>query len=308
MRIVTQVEEMAGAAPVALAVGMFDGVHLGHQTLLKTAKAYAENHGGAPWVLSFDSHPLRVLDPESAPRMLCTTGQKLELFADAGMAGCLLLSFTPSFSRISADDFLTRLRGAMPSLGAVVSGENWRFGHRARGDVSLLKAMAAELGFEALVPTPVMWRDVPISSSRIREAIRLANLSEARSMLGRWPSLRASVVHGLKRGRKLGFPTANLDVAEAMVPPDGIYAGRAFIGDQSFTAAVYIPRDERAHPAAVEVHVLDHQDDLYGREITVELIDRIRPDDRRFEDDRDLVDQITRDIEDVRRVVAREEA
>jgi riboflavin kinase/FMN adenylyltransferase len=303
MRIVTQFEALAEVAPVAMAVGMFDGVHRGHQILLKTAKDCAGQHGGDPWVLSFDSHPLRVLDPESAPRMLCTTGQKLDLFAGAGMEGCLLLTFTQEFSMMPAEVFLRAWVEAVPSLRAVVAGENWRFGHRARGDVRLLKAVAPELGFEALVPTPVMWRDVPISSTRIREAIRLANLSEARSMLGRWPSLRAPVIHGLKRGRKLGFPTANLDVGEALIPPDGIYAGRASLEGKTYPAAVYIPRDEREHPASVEVHILDLSDDLYGREITVELIERIRPDDRRFAEDRELVEQIAGDIEQVRRVL-----
>ncbi|HMP73056.1 MAG TPA: riboflavin biosynthesis protein RibF [Kiritimatiellia bacterium] len=304
MRIVGQFEDMASFAPVAMAVGMFDGVHRGHQILMARARERAEGAGGEAWVLSFARHPLSVLEPEAAPRMLCTTAQKLEYFKEAGMAGCLLLDFTPEFSRTPAERFLERVVEAIPSLKTIVAGENWRFGHRAAGDVKLLAERGPVLGYDAVVPPPVLWREVPISSTRIREAIRLASLREARAMLGRWPCLSAPVVHGLKRGRQLGFPTANLETGMAQLPPDGIYAGRARIGSATYDAAVYIPRDERSHPAAVEVHVLDVEEDLYGTELAVEFVERIRPDDRRFGRDEELIAQIGSDVDAARRILA----
>ena len=308
MKTVDQMEALAGiTGPVVLAAGMFDGVHLGHIALLAEARRRAIALGGEAWVLTFADHPQRTLAPDRAPPLLTTPEQKCALLAQHGMAGCLLLPFTKTLSRIEPEAFISLLQDSIPSLRGLVVGENWRFGHRARGDVQLLRKLGHQLGLEIIVPESVTWQGAVISSTRIREAIAQGNMADARAMLGRRPDYVGEVVHGLKRGRKLGFPTANLDLHGILLPAPGIYAGWAMVEDSGRQpAAVYCPQAGREHPAAIEVHLLDGAPDLYGKTLRLELVCRLREDTMRFDCEADLREQIRQDVQCVRRTLEQE--
>lgn len=308
MKTVDQMEALAGVAgPVILAAGMFDGVHLGHIALLAEARRRASALEGEAWVLTFADHPQRTLAPDRAPPLLTTPEQKCVLLAQHGMAGCLMLPFTEALSRIEPEAFIRRLQESTPALHGLVVGDNWRFGHRARGDVQLLRRLGRPLGLEIIVPESVTWQGTVISSTRIREAITQGRMDDARAMLGRRPDYMGQVVHGLKRGRKLGFPTANLDLHGILLPAPGIYAGWAAVEDSGRQpAAVYCPQEGREHPAAIEVHLLDGAPDLYGKTLRVELVRRLREDTMRFDREEDLREQIRQDVECVRRTLEQE--
>ncbi len=297
-------DELSLSAPVVLAAGMFDGIHLGHQSLLAEGREQARKRGGSFWVLTFDRHPARVLRPEQAPPLLQTANQRLAGFEQEGADGCFFLPFTTEFARTPPGDFLDRLHLAIPTLTLMIVGSNWRFGRDAAGDIDLLRVVAREKGFEVSVPSPVMHDGAMISSTRIRDAVLQGRLRDAYSMLGRPYTIDGSVGHGRKRGRNLGFPTANVRPDNDLIPSGGIYACRVRTGGQTYDAAGYIPREQDEEPL-VEVHLLDYEGDLYETGMSVSFIDVIRNDDRRFERDDDLVRQIEQDIRDIRACLAK---
>jgi riboflavin kinase / FMN adenylyltransferase len=296
----------AKAAPLALAVGVFDGVHLGHQAVLAEARARAAAAGGRAWALTFDPHPRQVLHPDRAPDRLTPETMKDEALAAAGMDGALVLAFTPELAGLEAEAFLEGLAARLPPLCAVVTGANWRFGHRARGTPALLRACAARLGFEAVAVPPVAFDGAPVSSTRIRAAVRAGRMEEAAAMLGRPFALRGPVEHGRAIGRTLGFPTANIDALRGFHPPHGVYAARVELDGAHHPAGVYIGRrptyGAEGHPA-LEAYVMDFDGDLYGRTLTVELLRRLRG-DRAFPSPEALRDQIALDLDGVRSAAA----
>jgi riboflavin kinase / FMN adenylyltransferase len=296
----------AAAAPLALAVGVFDGVHLGHQAVLAEARARAAAVGGQAWALTFEPHPRQVLHPERAPDRITPEALKDEALAAAGMAGALVLPFTPELAAREAEAFLESLAAALPPLCAVVTGANWRFGREARGTPALLRACARRLGFEAIAVPPVTLDGAPVSSTRIRAAVRAGRMEDAAAMLGRPFALRGPVEHGRAIGRTLGFPTANLDALRGLHPPHGVYAARVELDGARHPAGVYIGRrptyGAEGHPA-LEVYVMDFKGDLYGRTLTVDLLRHLRG-DRAFPNPEALREQIALDLEAVRSAAA----
>lgn len=289
--------------PVVLALGMFDGVHRGHAALLEAARREAERLGGEAWVLTFTDHPRRILAPGQAPTLLTSPGRKMELLDAHGIHGCLLLDFSEALSVVEPEDFLDALPRQLGDLRCLIVGSNWRFGHRARGDAALLRDRGERLGIEIRIPDAVTWDGDLISSTRIRGAIAEGDIEAAAAMLGRHPDYRGPVVHGAKRGRKLGFPTANLDLPDVLIPPPGIYAGWAILREIRHGAAIYLPRLPAEHRAAVEVHLLDLEQDLYGQNLQIEFFRRMRDDNQRFDREGDLIDRIRRDVDDIRMVL-----
>jgi len=296
--------------PVVLAAGFFDGVHTGHRRVLDAAIGQARAAGGQAWALTFDQHPLAILDPERRPPMLTTIGHRLDLLAATGLDGCLMLPFTTQLAALPPEAFLARITdGPGRPVGAVCCGDNWRFGNHAAGSPAWLRTHG---GIAATVVPPVFYEGAPVSSTRIREAIRRGDLDAARGMLGRRVSLLGTVVRGAGIGRTLGFPTANLDLHHEVRPPEGVYATLAVIGGRVYPSATNIGRPPTLRPggpayrsqtATVETHVLDFAGDLYGQDIEVRFVERLR-DEESFATASPLAERIGRDVVEARRRLA----
>lgn len=310
MKIETEFSALRNVGrPVVLAAGCIDGVHLGHREVIETAVSKAHGRDSEAWVLTFDRHPLQVLKPHKAPRMLTTREQKMQLLRELGTDGVLELSFTEEFSKWPADYFIEQLHEHISSLAELVVGENWTFGYQARGDVDLLKRYGPMYGFKTTIVSPILWKGEPVSSTRIRQALREGNLPEAHAMLGRPFSLRGRVVEGRRVGHQLGYPTANLRVPPHIEQPKpGIYAVMARMDGEERGGAAYFGRRptfaEDDHHLIMEIYLFEWDADLYGRDLEVTFIKYLRG-DQKFESTESLVAQIKNDVETARRVLRR---
>ena len=280
--------------PRDLAVGEFDGVHLGHREVIR----------GADTVLTFEPHPRTVVAPDSAPKLLTTLAIKADLIADLGASELVVIPFDGSFAAQSPEEFIERV--LVDRLGAerVSVGENFRFGHRARGDADLLRSQGA---FETRVSELVELDGEIISSTHIRGLVSVGEVAAAARFLGAPFQMRGTVAHGDKRGRTLGFPTANLVPDPRLVVPDhGVYACRAEVDGERHVAAVSIgvrPTFKTGRGLLVEAFLLDFDGDLYDRELRLEFLERLRG-ERRFESVDALIEQMGRDVTETRRIAA----
>jgi riboflavin kinase/FMN adenylyltransferase len=284
-----------------LALGVFDGVHVGHQAVIGEAVAAAAAGGGLAGVLTFDPHPACVLGPQAGPcALVATLEHKARLVAGCGVGLFIPLRFDEAFARMEATEFLDQLLAA--PIRTLAVGEDWRFGRGRHGDVDLLRARATAAGIAlAAVPT-VLVDGERVSSTRIRQAIRDGSLAAASRMLGRPYSLCGTVEEGRKLGRTLGFPTANVAIGEVLTPPDGVWAVRVSIdgGPARPGIANLGMRPTVAGTARLlEVHVFDFSGDLYGREIEVEFVRFQRP-EMKFASLDLLREQIAEDVRQVR--------
>ena len=276
--------------PRRVAVGVFDGVHLGHREVVR----------GADTVLTFDPHPLAVIQPAAAPKLLTPTPVKAELLAELGLDEVAVIPFDEEFSRRSAESFVDDV--IVGALGAthVSVGRNFRFGHRARGDADML---AADPRFETRVVELVEVEGETVSSSHIRGLVSAGEVAHAIAFLGRPFQIRGTVVRGDGRGRDLGYPTANLVPDEQLVRPDqGVYAAFA----DGHPAAVNIgvrPQFETGRGVLIEAYLIDFEGDLYGTELRIDFVERLRG-ERLFPSVEELVAQIGRDVERAREVCA----
>lgn len=299
MKIVQKIEALRDEkGAICLAAGFFDGVHLGHQEVLDSACERARELGGAAWALTFDPHPLKVLVPAAAPPLLTGSSHKLLLLARRGLDGAIVLPFTSRTAAIAPEAFLAQLARGIPGLRAVFVGKDWTFGHGGRGDVAQLARWAADRGVEITIEPPVTFDGSPISSSRIRAAVAEGRLDQAAAMLGRPFSIYGAVVHGDGIGRGLGYPTLNVDPRNEVRPPLGIYAVRTIFDGQVRDGVCSHGLRPTLHPGAtrpaIEVHLFDWEGDLYGHEVDVFLVARLRP-ERRFDSREALVAQIAAD-------------
>ena len=311
MKTVTDLSRLRTEKRLAcLALGVFDGVHRGHRQIVRRTVARAAREGGEAWILSFDAHPDKVLRPRFAPALLTSTPHKLDILAELGIDGCVLVHFTPRFATMEPETFVARLCKTAPGLRAIFVGKDWRFGKAGRGDVALLSREAGRHGIAVEAVPPVRWRGAVISSTRIRNAIGQGKLKAAAAMLGRPFSLMGNVVHGKRIGRKLGFPTANIDPHNEACPPIGVYAVRARLAGRTYDGVISIglrPTFEhgKGRRVTVELHLLDFARNIYGKTIEVFFLARLRG-ERRFASARDLAAQIARDIAKAREILARE--
>ena len=289
------------------ALGTFDGVHRGHRRVISTAVERAREHGLRPTVVTFDPHPLQVLRPEDPPRVLTTTATKAELVAGLGAAEMLAIPFTAELSRCSAEDFIEDVLVGALGLRQLSVGANFRFGHEARGDADLLRARP---DFETTVVPLVEHDGGPVSSSRIRKLVAAGDVLEAADLLGAPYRLEGQVVPGDARGRELGMPTVNLRPAvDAVMPAAGIYAALAHGSEvgSDVPAAVSIgvrPTFEEDGDLRVEAHLVGFEGDLYGRDVRLDFLERLR-DELRFDSAAELVEQMKEDVEQTREAVAR---
>lgn len=273
-------EVPGGFGPSAVTIGKFDGVHAGHRAVIAELLAVA-GPTLVPTVVTFDRHPLRLLDPAKAPESLISNEQKLERLAAAGVQATLMLAFDEAFASQSPEEFVERV--LVRALGArtVLVGSDFRYGHRGRGSVATLEAAGREHGFEVRLVDDVRASEGRRASSTwIREALAAGNVEEAAEVLGTPATVRSVVVHGEKRGRLLGFPTANLRPnPEGLIPADGVYAGTLTVGEATYPAAISVgdnPTFEGVPARQVEAYVLDQELDLYGCTIEVAFIERLR--------------------------------
>ncbi len=288
-----------------VALDNFDGVHMGHQEILRTAIGLARPRRGAAFALTFDPNPAKVLAPERAPRMIMTPEDKLEFLRVSGIDAVLVIEFSRAFSMVEPRDFVRDYLIKRIGARGVVVGHSVSFGHNRAGNAEAMRALGAEMGFEVRVVGPVKVAGMEVSSSRIREAIAAGDMRAAAKLLGRAHFLRGPVVHGRERGRKIGFPTANIQNRTECLPPDGVYATRLALDDGAYASITNIGmRPTFAEPErTVEAHVFDFDRDIYGADVRLEFIERIRP-ERKFESAGALAAQIASDLKRAREILA----
>ena len=307
MKIIQTLEEFhESKTPVILAAGCFDGLHIGHTAVIKTALERARAIGGEAWVFTFDPHPAKVLMPDRAPPLIFTSGQQSSHLMEMGIDGCILQPFTLDFMKQEPMCFFDNLCACIPELAGISVGEDWSFGRNRAGNAELLTKLCAERNMYFSAHPQVCWKDERVSSTRIREAIKLGHMDDATAMLGRPVSTIGNVGHGEKIGRKLGFPTANIAPENDMLPPRGIYAAQLRAGHHLYNAAAYIGHRGTFHenePQVLEVHLIDETGiDLYGQHVEVSYIEYIRG-DRVFEDAEKLKAQIDLDLTSIRAIL-----
>lgn len=288
-----------------LTLGNFDGVHCGHQAIFRRVVETAAAVDGTPVALTFHPHPAAVLKPGSEPPRLTDLRQRAERIAATGIETILFQRFTQRFSQIHAVDFVERLLVDGLGVVGIVVGHRVSFGHRRSGGADTLRELGAKHGFSVEVVGPVRVDGAEVSSSAIRTAIQNGDLATARSFLGVDPVLRGRVIAGDRRGRQLGFPTANLRVSGWVVPPNGVYAVRALVDGAwvDGVANLGVKPTFGDNARGLEVHLLDWQGDLYDARIEVRFIASLRP-EQRFAGLEALVEQIGRDVEAARRCLA----
>jgi riboflavin kinase / FMN adenylyltransferase len=290
---------------VVVALGNFDGVHLGHQAVLRRAVEEGRRRGMKVVAATFHPHPRSVVGSGNPPRLLTPVGLRRELLLGYGADEVVVIPFDLDLSRKSPEQFIRDVLVGEIGAAVVVVGENFRFGHRAAGDVRDLGRLMREVGGTAVaVEVRGAGREGEISSTRIRALISEGEIAEAAGLLGRPYVLRGEVVMGDKRGRTIGFPTANvLPDPDAVIPARGVYAGFVLVGEERYAACTNVgvaPTFDRAE-RRVEAHLMDFEGDLYSRVVDVSFVKRIR-EERRFSGVDELTGQIRRDVEEARNI------
>lgn len=293
-------------APLHLAIGVFDGVHLGHQHVIHHAVTAATTHGGLAGVLTFHPHPACVVANRKNPAgMLASLEHKTEMVARCGVQVFISLHFDATLAKMEASEFLDHLL-AVP-LRTLAVGHDWRFGCGRKGDVTMLQSRSRAAGV-TLAAVPMVTVDGErVSSTRIREAIRHGDLATAARLLGRPYTLSGKVLHGRELGRQLGFPTANVDITGLLTPPAGVWAVRASIdGAPALPGVANLgtrPTVDDSHHPSLEVHLLDFSANLYDRRLAVEFVQFLRA-ERKFDSLDALRSQIASDVSHARQVLA----
>ncbi len=304
MKIIHTAKELGnGARKVCLAIGVFDGVHLGHQQIIRQTIADARQHNAIALVLTFDRHPNTVVAPDRVPPLIYSLPQKTRAIEALGSDAMLLLHFDRAFSEQTGETFIRQLARDLGQIQSICVGADFVFGHKRSGDVALLKQLGGEIGFQVHNLAAVALNGHAVSSTRIREAIRLGDFDSASQMLGRAYALAAKVIEGDKLGHKLGFPTANLDATGFVLPPNGVYVAHGTVCGRMHRAVLNIghrPTVSQPTPQLrVEVHLLDFSGDLYGEEMEVTFVGKLR-DEQKFASLDELKTQIARDIAEAR--------
>jgi riboflavin kinase / FMN adenylyltransferase len=284
----------------AVAVGTFDGVHLGHRRVIGDALEWGRAHDVPAAVVTFDPHPLSLLRPDDPPRLLTPTSVKADLIEELGVDELVLVGFTEEFSRLTAEQFAGDVLAGDLGARHVSVGENFRFGHRASGDPELLRSRDE---YEVTVVPLVEQDGRPVSSTRIRELLADGDVAEAARLLGSPFHLEGVVSRGSERGRTLGVPTANITPLERVaLPAAGVYAGLALGHPAAINVGVR-PTFESEGQLLVEAHLLNFEGDLYDRTMRLSFLERLRPEER-FSSADALVEQMQRDIEHVRKIAS----
>lgn len=289
--------------PVA-ALGNFDGVHLGHQRIFERVREEALQSGGEGVVITFEPHPLKVLSPSHCPPLLTPFRKKMMLIEKSGIQTVLCIDFTLDFARLTPLQFVEDVLVRSLNPRKVIVGYNYHFGQKKSGDARTLKDLCRRFQIDVEVMEGFKKDGLIVSSSKIRELVRTGRIEEASRLLGRDYLLVGKVIEGARRGRSLGFPTANLEMTDELYPPNGVYAVEVIWNDQAFPGVANIGRNPTFQPnesamagrVTVEVHILNFNRMIYGEEIQINFKKRIR-DEIRFESSAQLIEQIQKDIE-----------
>ena len=298
MRLFHGTDNAKIARPTVLTLGVFDGLHLGHQLIMKTIVRRAQATGAVPTVITFDPHPRALLHPESAPPLLQTFDQKIEALGVLGIEQTIVIRFDQNFARIRAEDFLRSAIAERLHAKEVYLGCGFAFGHGREGNIELLRSVSQSLGFFADEVSEVRLRGRRVSSSRIRELLQQGHVNIARRMLGRPYGVEGRVVRGAERGAKLGFPTANLHPQNRVIPRNGVYVTAALIDGQwrrSVTNIGTRPTFGSDNESSVETFVMNWSGDLYGDVVRVRFLHRLR-EEKKFDSVDQLKSQIDRDV------------
>lgn len=296
-------ELAAGGRKVCLAIGVFDGVHLGHQQIIRQTIADARQHGAIALVLTFDQHPNAIVAPDRVPALIYSSAQKLRAIESLGADVLLIIHFDKIFSQQTGEEFIRSLARDLGKIQSICVGADFVFGQKRSGNVGLLKKLGDELGFTIHGLAAVALDNQTVSSTRIREVIRAGDFDAASQMLGRPYAIAGRVVEGDRLGRQLGFPTANLDATGLVLPPNGVYSGCTKLAGQLYHVALNIglrPTVASTTPQLrVEAHLLDFAGDLYGSDVEVEMAEKLRA-EQKFASPAELREQIAHDIAQVR--------
>ena len=289
-----------------MALGNFDGLHRGHMKIIDRVRRRAGERGGTPAAMTFEPHPSRVLRPDKAPPLLMTSAQKLEALGRTGMQGVAVVRFTHELSSWDPERFVRTVLVDWLHVSEVWVGANFLFGHDRTGTFSVLRGLGQSYGFRADKIDPVRYKDFVVSSTRIRRLVGEARMDEAAALLGRAYYVDGTIVEGRRRGRELGFPTANLETRNELVPPNGVYATIMTIDGVVHGGVTNIgmrPTFGETTPT-IETHVLDYSGNLYGHTVRLAFVQRLR-DERRFEDVDALRAQIDADKRRAERLFTR---
>jgi riboflavin kinase / FMN adenylyltransferase len=292
-------------APCAVAVGNFDGVHVGHAAIVGRLRAAAVRHGVSAVVLTFDPHPASILRPEQAPLPLTTPARRAELLLALGVNAVCVQPADAALMALEAEAFYAGVLRGRFAARAIVEGQDFRFGARRRGDVAMLATLCGRDGVELDVVPPVVIDGEAVSSSRIRTLVAAGRVAEARALMTSPYRLTGEVVVGARRGATIGFPTANLAGIATLLPALGVYAAVAHVDGVAVPAAVHVGPNVTfgETSVSVEAHLIGYAGDLYGRPLDVDFLDRVR-DTRRFSSVEDLKAQLADDVAAARRIVA----
>jgi len=304
MKLIQTAKELGnGSRPVCLAIGVFDGVHLGHQQIIRQMVTAARQADAVALVVTFDQHPNAVVAPDRVPPRIYARSQKWRALADLGVEAVLEIPFDRPFSEKTGDRFVRELARDWGNLQRVCVGEDFVFGYRRSGNVALLQTLGAELHFQVAGLAPLTLDGQVVSSTRIREMIRGGNLDLASQMLGRPYAICGPVVAGDQIGRQLGFPTANLEISNLILPPNGVYAAKTKVHEACYPAALNIglrPTVAAAAPQLrAEAYLLNFSGSLYGLELELEMGVKLR-NEMRFASPAELRAQIEQDVARVR--------
>lgn len=300
MQVIRAAHELTpGPKKVCLAIGFFDGVHLGHQQIIRQTVADAELHEALAIVITFDRHPKTIVAPDRVPPLIYSLDQRLRAIASTGADTTLLIHFDKGFSLQTGEEFIRHLQADFPHIQSICVGSSFTFGHKRSGNVALLQKFGQELKFSVHGLAAVSLDGEVVSSTRIREAIQRGQLDLASQMLGRPYALAGKVAKGEQLGHKLGFPTANLDCIGRVLPPKGVYAAHTVVSGRTYRVVLNIGvRPTVAATTAqvrVEAHLLDFNGDLYGQDLELTFVEKLR-EEQKFPSLDALKAQISADI------------
>jgi riboflavin kinase/FMN adenylyltransferase len=304
MEILHSIPELSRLhGPLFLAIGVFDGVHLGHQAVISTSARNAKSAEGTPVVVTFDPHPGKVLRPQDAPHLLTATAHKIALIEALGVEHLLVINFDREFASTPPEEFVRALVENSKPLRQICVGHEWSFGKNRAGNLKLLQKLGRENNFEVVGIKPVGVNGSVVSSTAIRNAIEEGNFQRAAEMLGRDYTILGTVVHGQAIGNGLGFPTANLSAHSEQFPPNGVYLAEASLDGSSYHGVINLgvrPTVARGMPErTLEIHLLDFNREIYGKDLEVRFDRFLRP-EMKFGNVDALRDQIRKDVETAR--------
>lgn len=298
IRILTEVHL---TKPTVLTIGSFDGVHRGHAQLIETVKNHARLKQASSALVTLNPHPKLVLRPDSDLQLLSTLDERLELLAQQNLDYVVVFPFSLEQAKLRAREFVELLRNHLNMI-EIVCGPNFALGYKREGTIEVLKGLGAEMGFMVTIVEPRQFEQGMVSSTRVRDLVANGQVGEAAQLLGRYPMLRGVIVHGDHRGRELGYPTANLETPDKkLIPANGIYAVRVRLGDEWFdgAASIGIRPTFGGGKRLVEIYILDFARWIYGEELEVFFVERLR-DELKFDNVQALLDQMAHDVQNAR--------